>query len=320
MHTTAFRLALLLLTQAAFILFLKSDALSRWTGIPLSGRLFYGPTPLLAAAILSVVLLVIIGRDRTGVAWRPWSVRALALAGIAWSAIAAVAIVLAHPPIGWHPPVAADTVELQSVAFAAFRYSVIMLTLVPGVWLLFPPAFIRRYRRSLLCCMAALFGYLWLAALIIALHPYVAPPLLAVCAALLHIIAPQSLSYPRSLMLVNGRFTAVIAPQCLGLDALVLFLCMWPVLWHAASAKRHLDPRRAWLGLLLGAALLASLNCVRIIVLVMIGGFAPETAVSFFHGVLGAVTFFITVVAVLPLLRGRAKEDHRGGDRATLLP
>ena len=303
--TAAFRFGLLVSLHAGFILFLKWDSVSRLLGGPLAGPLYYGPRPLLATIVLGGIFLACIGSGRRGVVWGRWSARAVLLAGISWIAVAAFAIVLAHPPLQWNLSSGMDTGALRFVVFAAIRYSVIMLALIPEFLVLFPPAFLWSCRRPLFGAGAALLVYLWLAVVVIALHRYLAPPVLAMSAVLLHSVAPQSLSYPDRLTLVNGRFTAVIGPQCLGLDAMVLFLSVWPLLWYLAARKRRLNHYRAALGLFAGLAGLALLNCMRIALIMVIGASMPAAATEFFHGAAGSVIFFIMLVALLPFLRGR---------------
>ena len=317
------RLTVILTLQSGFILFLKSATLATIIGRPLAGRLHYGPEPMQAAFYLALAIMFFAVAERkpllnVRMKWR------LYVTGILdWMILAIVSLLLAYPPLGLASFFdGMDGTAVVPAVAAAVRYTVIMAMLIPLGWMLLPPGFVRTYRYHLVFGGIALFAYLWLAVLRIALHRQLAFVILSLCSAILRPFVPATISDPEQLMLTTGSFSAVIGPQCLGLDGLFLFLCLWSASWFAATRRRHPDHRRAAGGLLIGMSTLFVLNVVRISAIMHVGARFPQTGVNLFHGGIGAALFLLVFMTLLPCLRSTVHSSDstpkRHGDEVVL--
>lgn len=291
--------------QAIFIVFLKSDAATQLTGNPLAGRLHYGATPLETAALVAVAILFFLWQHGT-IAWGPFHKKILAAAALCWLTLAALSLFFAHPPAPWTALFEGMNGEaLGPSLFAALRYSVIISMFVPLLFLFFPPAFLRAHTTLLCIAGGTVVAYMWLSILRIAIHGPMATVVLGATYRLLSLFSGDVSMNTQDLTLTSGSFSVIIGPECLGLDSVVLFVCVWPLLWHLASLTRTVSTNHALAGLLGGVFVLLALNIIRITLLMIVGGILPTTAVDLFHGGIGALLFLSVLLAFMPLLRER---------------
>lgn len=302
-QTILFRIAGLFALQAAWIFILKSALVADLMGRTLAGRLHYGAEPMYALALLCAGILVCI-RQEPDVTWGRYSRPVLIAATGSWLLLAGLSLLLTYPPAPWHTIFdGMDGTALRPSVYAALRYSVIMCMSVPALFFFFPPAFLRANRMLFFMTGGALAGYMWLSILRIAVHTPMASVVLRASYGVLKIVSDDTSMNPGQLTLQSGSFSAVIGPQCLGMDSIILFLAAWPFAWYLASRTRHISSRRAGIGLVAGLIILLFLNIIRIALIMLAGSVLPQKGVDLFHGSMGAILFFAVLVALLPLLR-----------------
>ncbi len=112
-------------------------------------------------------------------------------------------------------------------------------------------------------------------------------------------------------------FTVYVGPVCAGLYSVVSFIFLFFIALLFASQRQKLNKTKTVIAIILGALVVFILNIIRVIIIVIIGGFVSEKlALELFHEYLSAIfllaVFIFYLYKVIPWLsKGRHCEDSR---------
>jgi exosortase E/protease (VPEID-CTERM system) len=327
-----------------------------------------GRLPLTALLLAGELLLVTIAVDTGSLsntggiagfagAWGPWGLRLLLLSTVlafTFACGSARGVFKGPAPAAAVPlPVRAS---LHGAFFAAFGWSALRLvgpdaagrdwaaiatacagtaTVISALLLLLPFAFWMRLFESARWAPAAAVGVAAGALGALQVSSALAAPWLRLtfeCAhALLRVVTSPVIVNRRTMLLGTPAFQVNIAPACSGYEGVVLMLVFGTVwLW---LFRRDFRFPRALLLVPAGMAAIWVLNCLRLVVLVLIGSAgAPEIAAGGFHSQAGWIAFLIAAsafalgsqrlawIAARPQTARSAAREHPDETAAYLLP
>ncbi len=293
------RFAILLALEAGFIIALKNHLTAETLGIPFGGKLHFGAYPVQFSAIL-IAGFLLVAWPRLRSAWGRMRIVSYAFGVAAVLCVAVLGMFVTHPPAFAPQWMALGGVEYPIVS--ALRYSILLLILPASAFLLFPPTFLKSFRRPLVWCFLFLIAYVWLAALRIVFHAELAGVPLRGAAAILSLGAVPVSASVADLSLRYGTFSATIGAECLGLDGVGMYALLCAALWALKPAGSVRDVMLRLLGISLCAMLLYMLNILRIALIMIVGDRFPYKAVSLFHSGIGALFLFIVFLITVRVL------------------
>jgi exosortase E/protease (VPEID-CTERM system) len=219
---------------------------------------------------------------------------------------------------------------------AAAALAAAMASLVFGSAVFVPVAFwvgfVRKAPFAPLCGLAAAGAVLWIAE-----WSWIAQPWMRLTfgatATLLQFLRPDAVIDPANSIMRVGRFEVTVAPQCSGYEGVALMF-VFGTAWLLIFRREFRLPQ-ALLLIPAGMAVILALNCVRMTVLLLIGGAGAEAvALGGFHSQAGWIAFVAVAlalcvvshrvpwIAVVPTAPARVRQNSVASDRtaAYLLP
>lgn len=180
-------------------------------------------------------------------------------------------------------------------------YAILLLPLVPLLFLFFPSSFIRRHALTLVFLAMIFLAYLFGSVPEAAYYHHIGPWTVSVTQSILNILPGGEAFMDRWALSYNG-FTAEFGYSCSEFSAIVLFVGLFLFLCWKISKKRIVSAPHALAAAVLGCFLIVLVNILRIVLIMIVGSFAPDMGLALFHGAAGSLLLFAFCVAYLRLI------------------